>query len=94
MNTDSITGTVVPAVWTFNDSAWTSTVFGPTNLSNQVPYFVDVAAQGQYVDALFVNQPPGLAQGYYGLLRGPGHLHQSHGELGRHPAGPGDLASG
>jgi hypothetical protein len=63
INTNSNTGTVVPAVWTFNDSAWTSTVFGPTNLSNQVPYFVDVAAQGQYVDTLFVNQPPGIAPG-------------------------------
>lgn len=63
MNTNSATGTVVPTVWTLNNSVWTASTFGPTNVSDEVPAFVDVAAQGNYLDTLFVNQPGGGASG-------------------------------
>lgn len=49
----------VPTVWTFNNSAWTSSPFGPENNSIELPYFVDVAGQGSYLDTLFANQPRG-----------------------------------
>jgi hypothetical protein len=54
---DGVGGT--PSVWTENGSGWSAQAIGAANASNEVPNFVDVAAQGQYVDALYVNQPDG-----------------------------------
>ncbi|MDE1835060.1 MAG: hypothetical protein KGJ23_00420 [Euryarchaeota archaeon] len=53
-----------PTVVTYNNSAWTYQTIGPVNVSNQVPNFLEVAAQGQYVDTMFLNQPGGGASGW------------------------------
>ncbi len=63
---DPSASTAQPAVSTYNVTthAWNYQPIGPVNASNELPNFLVVSAQGQYVDAMFENQPGGGASGW------------------------------
>lgn len=44
--------------------SWYSQAVGSMNASNELPNFVDVAGQGQYLDSIFLNSPQGGITGW------------------------------